>query len=101
MYHATTRQAYESIMKDGFIRKGIDGRVYLCKNPEEACRFLTVRCIPEMVVLEITLPEDATQESFDHNKTFFKCDAYYYEDDIPVDEIVNVSIWGTEREVQS
>lgn len=38
-FHATTHENAEKIMQDGVIRKGMDGGVYICKQPLEAARF--------------------------------------------------------------
>lgn len=38
-FHATTHENAKKIMQDGVIRKGMDGGVYICKQPLEAARF--------------------------------------------------------------
>ena len=85
-YHATPFENLESIIDQG-IRKGYDGVIYLAEKPEEAARFVAIRGCRKMLVLGIELEEDLVNESFDHSQAFFKCKAYYYSDDIPVDEI--------------
>lgn len=85
-YHATPFENLESILAQG-IRKGYDGVVYLTEKPDEAARFVAIRGCMKMLVLGIELEEDLINESFDHSEAFFKCKAYYYSDDIPVDEI--------------
>ena len=42
-FHATTHENAEKIMQDGVIRKGMDGGVYICKQPLEAARFVAIR----------------------------------------------------------
>lgn len=42
-FHATTHENAKKIMQDGVIRKGIDGGVYICKQPLEAARFVAIR----------------------------------------------------------
>lgn len=37
-FHATTHENAKKIMQDGVIRKGMDGGVYICKQPLEAAR---------------------------------------------------------------
>lgn len=42
-FHATTHENAKKIMQDGVIRKGMDGGVYICKQPLEAARFVAIR----------------------------------------------------------
>ena len=42
-FHATTHENAEKIMQDGMIQKGMDGGVYICKQPLEAARFVAIR----------------------------------------------------------
>ena len=81
-YHATTLENMEKIAASGFIKKSWDGVVYLCKDPIDACKFLVLRGLRKMCVIETELDENDVQESFDHSQSFFKCKAYIHNGDI-------------------
>lgn len=70
-YHATTEETMEKIFTDGAIRKSWDGCVYLCKTAVDACKFLVLRGIKRMIVVEVELDESEVEESHDHNEHFF------------------------------
>lgn len=63
-FHATTHENAKKIMQDGVIRKGIDGGVYICKQPLEAARFVAIRGHETGTIFEVELEE---------NDFFFKC----------------------------
>lgn len=88
-YHATPFENLESIMAQG-IRKGCDGVVYLTEKPEDAAKFVAIRGYMKILVLGMELEEDMVSESFDHSFALFKCEAYTYPEDIPVDEITEL-----------
>lgn len=75
-YHATTSTAAESIRKDGVIKAGAMGDVFLCRNPLDACKFLILRGTPVIYVVEVDLRRSEVIESYDHAESFFKCKAY-------------------------
>ena len=83
-YHATTEETAIKIFTDGALRKGWDGCIYLCKEAADACKFLVIRGIKKMVVIEVELDETAVEESHDHAEHFFGCKAYIYHGDIEV-----------------
>lgn len=70
-YHATTEETMEKIFTDGAIRKSWDGCVYLCTTAVDACKFLILRGIERMIVVEVELDESEVEESYDHNEHFF------------------------------
>jgi len=70
-YHATTEKTMEKIFTDGAIRKSWDGCVYLCTTAVDACKFLILRGIKRMIVVEVELDESEVEESHDHNEHFF------------------------------
>lgn len=85
-YHATPFENLESIMvKDQEIRRGCDGVVYLTEKPEDAVKFLIIRGYTKILVIGVDLEEDMVSESFDHSEAFFKCKAYMYLENIPLD----------------
>lgn len=97
-FHATTHENAEKIMQDGVIRKGIDGGVYICKQPLEAARFVAIRGHETGTIFEVELEERKVVEAHDHNEAFFGCKAYMYMDDIPTQKIVKISRYSTEQE---
>ena len=84
-YHATPFENLHSIFTKGIL-KGIDGVVYLTEKPDEAARFLAIRGYKKILVIEVVIEDDLVEESFDYSEAFFKCKAYYYPQDIPIDE---------------
>jgi len=89
-YHATPYENLFSVTEKGII-KGIDGVVYLTEKPYEAARFVAIRGFDKILVLGVEIDEDKVKESFDHSEAFFKCKAYFYPEDISVDEIISFS----------
>lgn len=81
-YHASPREAMESIVEEGRIRKSVDGCVYLCKRPEDSCKFLLIRGMRKMSVIEVEISESKVKESNDHAESFFQCKAYTHDGDI-------------------
>jgi hypothetical protein len=116
IYHATTEQAVESIIKDKLIRRGWEGLVYTAGTKEDALSFVSLRPTVvgtveveidgEMVsfpktefpdkymIIEIAtrfLDWDKMTEGTDHNPRFFKgAKVYAYLDDIPTKAVQNV-----------
>lgn len=88
-YHATTTENMEQIAETGIIRKSWDGFVYLCNDPIDACKFLIIRGLRKMCVIETELNEEEVKESFDHSQDFFGCRAYIHEG--------NIQFMGTEK----
>lgn len=78
-YHAAPRETMEKIVSDGRIRKSCDGVVYLCKKAVDSCKFLVIRGMKEMSVIEVDINEDVIAESYDHAESFFRCKAYMHE----------------------
>lgn len=81
-YHATTAASMTAIRKDGVLRAGSFGEVFLCREPLDACKFLVIRGLRSMEVIEVELDEAEVMESFDHNESFFGCKAYIHLGDI-------------------
>lgn len=71
-YHATTSTAAESIRKDGVIKAGVMGDVFLCRKPLDACKFLILRGMPVIYVVEVDLRRSDVVESHDHAESFFR-----------------------------
>lgn len=83
-YHTTTSTAVESIRKDGVIKAGVMGDVFLCRKPLDACKFLILRGMPVIYVVEVDLRRSDVVESHDHAESFFGCKAYVHRGDIPL-----------------
>lgn len=76
-YHATSFRNLYSILDEG-IKPGCDGMVYLCDNPDGAAKFVAIRGMLDILVLEVNLVEEEVEESFDHSQAFFKERAFIY-----------------------
>ena len=90
-FHATPEATAFQIASEKEIRPSWDGFVYLCKEATDACKFLLIRGIKKMCVFEVELDESAVQESFDHSKVFFGCDAYMHEGSIKLND--KMTVW--------
>lgn len=88
-YHATKTENLDSILEQG-IKPGCDGAVYLTITPQDALKFMLIRGITDVIVLEVNLLQSWVEESFDHNQAFFKCRAYCYYGTIPSEKITNI-----------
>lgn len=88
-YHATPLKNLISILDNG-LRTGYDGITYLTENPDEAYRFVAVRCWDDdILVIEAELEESKVEETFDHNPNFWKCKAFGYTETITSDEMTD------------
>ena len=88
-YHATPKENIFSIMKEG-IKIGWDGCIYLCKSPTDCLLFFISNPLNKgkrFAVIPIDLDPEQVKESYDHNKEFIKCDAYFYDKPIPAEKI--------------
>lgn len=88
-YHATPFENLESIVDQG-IRKGCDGVVYLTENSGDAAKFLVIRGCKKILIIGVNLEEDLVAESFDHSEAFFKCKAYMYFENIPLNCFISI-----------
>lgn len=77
-YHAAPKETMMKIYAEGVLKKSWDGVVYMCKDPIDACKFLVIRGMRQMSVIELELDEKEVEESHDHSETFFKCKACRY-----------------------
>lgn len=75
MYHATNYENLGSILENGILPSP-EGIVYLTEKQDEAPRFLVLRGIKKILVVECEVEETNIEEQFDHNEKFFKCKAY-------------------------
>lgn len=90
-YHAAPKETMLKIVGEGRIRKSWEGVVYLCKEAVDSCKFLVIRGMREMSVIEVDIDEDRVTESHDHSETFFRCKAYMHEGDIELTG--NENVW--------
>lgn len=81
-YHAAPKETMMKIYAEGVLKKSWDGVVYMCKDPIDACKFLVIRGMRQMSVIELELDEKEVEESHDYSETFFKCKAYIKHGDI-------------------
>lgn len=91
LYHATAKANERSIRRKGIL-PGSDGNIYLTETAEDALKFVALRWeVSKFIVLEVDaekLDMELVQESFDHSKTFFNCDAWMYPKKIPTEAII-------------
>jgi hypothetical protein len=87
----------EKIVGEGRIRKSCDGFVYLCKDPIDSCKFLVIRGMKNMSVIEVDINENSVEESNDHSERFFRCKAYTHRGDINLTG--NENVWDYEFEI--
>lgn len=81
-YHATTPENMQKIIDDGKIKHSFGGEVFLCKKPLDACKFLVLRGLRKVYVIEVELNKNNVQESYDHAESFFRCKVYVHNGDI-------------------
>lgn len=81
-YHATTNEIAEKIRKEGVLKAGCFGVVFLCRTPLDACKFLVLRGVFKISVVEVNLRRSDVVESHDHSEAFFQCKAYTHRGDI-------------------
>lgn len=65
-YHAAPKETMMKIYAEGVLKKSWDGVVYMCKDPIDACKFLVIRGMRQMSVIELELDEKEVEESHDH-----------------------------------
>ena len=56
-YHAAPKETMMKIYAEGVLKKSWDGVVYMCKDPIDACKFLAIRGMRQMSVIELELDE--------------------------------------------
>ena len=66
-YHAAPKETMMKIYAEGVLKKSWDGVVYMCKDPIDACKFLVIRGMRQMSVIELELDEKEVEESHDHS----------------------------------
>lgn len=101
-YHAAHKETMKKIVGEGTLRRSWDGAVYLCKNPLDACKFLIIRGILQMSVIEVELDKKEVEESHDHSEAFFQCKAYMKKGDIVLtgkEKVWDYDFDNIEREV--
>ena len=92
LYHATPYNNLYSILEHG-INIGVGG-VYMCETPNDAAKFLAVRGIKDILVVEVKIPkklEYTISESFDHSYAFFKCRAFVSNIPIELNRLGNMT----------
>lgn len=89
-YHAAPKETMMKIVGENRIKKSWDGVVYLCTEAIDACKFLVVRGMEKMSVIEVELNESEIEESYDHSEALFRCKAYMHKGDIELTGEENV-----------
>lgn len=75
-FHATAYSNLDSIVSNGIKNDNIEGIVYLCETANDCLKFLSLRGIKDILVIEVKLDEKEVFETFDHSKEFFKCKCF-------------------------
>lgn len=98
LYHATTKENATRIFKDFAIKpQGFEECVFLADNETSAVLFLSVRGEKDVVVFEVdtnNLDIYKLEESFDHNRKFFRCKAYRYKAKISLNEVNSINLFN-------
>lgn len=89
-YHAAPKETMLKIVGQGIIKASQDGMVYMCKKAVDSCKFLVIRGMKKICVIEIEVDESKVEESNDHSEGFFKCKAYTHNGDIKLTGKENV-----------
>ena len=92
-YHETTNENMERIAQYGVIKTSCGGVVYLCKRPEDACKFLLIRGLKKMCVIEVNVENKKIHESNDHSEAFFRCKAYMHDGEIELTGREKIEEW--------
>ena len=88
MYHATSFENLGSILEKGLLPSA-EGIVYLTETQEEAPRFVAIRGMSNILIVECKVDESKIEEQFDHNENFFKCKAYGHIGNIEPENCIN------------
>lgn len=84
-YHATSEDNALKILKDGFLKPGIDHIVYLADSFENALKFVFFRDLKKVIVFELEVPDESKiMETFDHSFNFFQCKSWGYPEKIGI-----------------
>ena len=98
LYHATTRENAMKIFGSHCIKPGIDGLVYMADTAENALKFLSPyheaaqkgKFVATVIPIRIKKADEAKViETHDHSEEYFKCRAYGYEGEIPLEMLGN------------
>ena len=94
-YHATDYNNLTSIVSNG-LNESYDGVVYITEKPLDALKFIALRMVPKILVVEIkVLKKDQSKvvETLDHDERFFSCKAYGYIGSIPANMITGYTVY--------
>lgn len=75
LWHATSYDNLSAILEQGILC-GCEGLVYACVLPEEAARFVAIRGVKKILLIEFKVDDKDVHESFDHSFTFFQCKSF-------------------------
>jgi hypothetical protein len=89
LYHASSIDNYESIMKKGIKANPIFGQTYFCETKKQ-CLMFTGKDVNIYEVDSSELDSERFRISLDHNKSVFPFECYAYYEDIPVSAIKKV-----------
>ena len=96
-YHATNAENLDNILNNGIEARNIERLVYMTETEQDALKFMAFRFYPEVAVFKIKVPkkfEHNVIETFDHSYGFFKCRAFGYKGNIPLEMISSYQLYG-------
>lgn len=96
-YHATPVENLNSILMSG-ITTSQDGMVHLTRDEVAAVKYCASRGLRKIATLRIRLDDlSKVADILDSGCDLYNCSCYGYEDDIPRERIIDVSIWDTTK----
>lgn len=85
-WHFTEKNNVFPILREGL--KATQCGVFFCKSIDDCMKFIAIRQKEGLFAfIPLDLDESEVYESFDHNRKFIDCDAFYYPGDIPADKM--------------
>ena len=75
-FHATAYSNLTSIVDNGIKNDYLEQIVYLCETAKDCLKFLWLRGIKDVLVIEVKLDEKEVFETFDHSQDFFQCKCF-------------------------
>lgn len=88
LWHATAYDNLGSIIARG-LQTGCDHVVYACENATDAAKFVAIRGVKDILLIQFEVNEQDVDESFDHSQAFFKCRAFSVSHNIEPESLVS------------
>ena len=88
LWHATPFHNLANILTYG-LRTGCDHVVYACENATDAAKFVAIRGVKDILLVQFEVDEQDVDESFDHSQAFFQCRAFAISHSIEPESLVS------------